>query len=37
MYHGLKAIGKLTGTVRSDQDVDNKADDETVEKDPPLL
>ena len=37
MYHGLKAIGKLTGTVRSDQDVDNKADDETIEKDPPLL
>jgi uracil-xanthine permease len=37
LYHGLKAIGKLTGTVRSDQDVDNKADDETVEKDPPLL
>lgn len=37
MYHGLKAIGKLTGTVRSDQDVDNKADDTTVEKDPPLL
>ncbi|MCI1983965.1 MAG: NCS2 family nucleobase:cation symporter [Bifidobacteriaceae bacterium] len=37
MYHGLKAIGKLTGTVRTDQDVDNKADDESIEKDPPLL
>ncbi|MCI1936159.1 MAG: NCS2 family nucleobase:cation symporter [Bifidobacteriaceae bacterium] len=37
MYHGLKAIGKLTGTVVSDQDVDAKADDTSVEKDPPLL
>lgn len=37
MYHGLKAIGKLTGTLQSDMDVDNKADDTTIQKDPPLL